>query len=217
MVFSTLQTTTEIPPSVALDAPATPLVDLSWNSDYVNVHVDAVERHLKARSPEKFTDVCHEKVTDEDGFLSSSTMIPHEGTYLDQSRGQRVCVSAFHPDTDSALHDERVIAVREELNLHLSLHLDVTDGMRPPLNLLLTGSDADCLDASFFLLTCCPYLASYTVSFTICLKKTTRADLQSADGHTLVSKTSEVQWPRSGLDHLGARHESVLRGAQCDM
>ena len=59
-------------------------------------------------------------------------------------------VSAVHPDTDSPLHDECVIAVREELNLHLSLQPDVTDGMRPPLNLLLTSPDADCLVAVFF-------------------------------------------------------------------
>ena len=44
---------------------------------------------------------------------------------------------SLHPDTDAPLHDECVIAVREELNLHLSFQLDVTDGMRPPLNLLL--------------------------------------------------------------------------------
>ena len=30
--------------------------------------------------------------------------------------GQRACVSAFHPDTDPPLHDECVIAFREELN-----------------------------------------------------------------------------------------------------
>ena len=33
----------------------TPTAHLGWNSDYVNVHVDAVERHfeMKAGSPEK--------------------------------------------------------------------------------------------------------------------------------------------------------------------
>ena len=42
-------------------------------------------------------DVCDEMVTDEDGFLSRSMMIKaknthaHEGTYLHQSRRQRVC------------------------------------------------------------------------------------------------------------------------------
>ena len=35
-----------------------------------------------------------------------------EGTYLDLSRGQRFCVSAFHPDTDASSHEECVIAVR---------------------------------------------------------------------------------------------------------
>ena len=39
----------------------------------------------------------------------------------------------LHPDTDAPLHKKRVIAVREEPNLHLEFYLqDVTDGMRPP-------------------------------------------------------------------------------------
>ena len=53
-----------------LDAPATPLVNLGWNSNSVNLHVVAVE--MKAWSPEKFMDVCDQKVADVDGVLSSS-------------------------------------------------------------------------------------------------------------------------------------------------
>ena len=45
---------------------------------------------------------------------------PLEGTYLDQSRGQQVCVSAFRPDTLLLVHDERVNTVREEPNLHIT-------------------------------------------------------------------------------------------------
>ena len=55
---------------------------------------------MKARSPVKFMDVCDVKVIDEDGSLASSMMIEakkhhHEGTNLDQSRGQRYRVPAF--------------------------------------------------------------------------------------------------------------------------
>ena len=82
--------------------------------------------------------MCDEKVIDEDGFLSNSMMVKAKNTLmkeLDQLRGQRVCVSAVYPDTDSSLH--------EELNLHFSLQLDITDGVRFPLNLLSTSSVAD--------------------------------------------------------------------------
>ena len=80
---------------------------------------------MKARSPVKMMDVCDEKVTDEVGFSvqqhdDQSIEHPLEGTYLDQSRGQRVCVSASHPDTDALLHDGSVIALREEPSLHLT-------------------------------------------------------------------------------------------------
>ena len=64
-------------------------------------------------------DVCDEKVLTRMVSLSSSMMIqgrehPHEETYFDQTRGQRACGSAFHPDTDAPLHDECVAAVPEE-------------------------------------------------------------------------------------------------------
>merc|ERR1712136_735327 len=42
----------------------------------------------------------------------------------------------LHPDTGAPVHEERVIAVREEPNLHLEFYQrDVTDGMRSPWNL----------------------------------------------------------------------------------
>ena len=45
-------------------------------------------------------------------------------------------VSALHPNTGAALHDERVIAVREEPNLHLEFYQrDVTAGIRSPWKL----------------------------------------------------------------------------------
>ena len=51
-----------------------------------------------------------------------------------------------------------MIAVREELNLHLCLKLDVTDGKRPPLNFLtFLHCLADCfryLSYSTFLIVC---------------------------------------------------------------
>ena len=48
----------------------------------------------------------------------------HDGANYDQLCGQRDDVPAFHPDTGDPLHDESVIAVREELNLHLNLPRD---------------------------------------------------------------------------------------------
>ena len=42
----------------------------------------------------------------------------------------------LHPDTGAPSHDERVVAVREEPNLHLEFYQrDVTDGMRTPWKL----------------------------------------------------------------------------------
>ena len=59
---------------------------------------------MRARSPENFMDVCDVKMTGEDGFPSYGMMFKakhyQEGTYLDQSCGQRNCVSASHPETD---------------------------------------------------------------------------------------------------------------------
>ena len=37
---------------------------------------------MKARSPENFIDMCDEKVTDEDGFLSNSMMIKAKNTLM---------------------------------------------------------------------------------------------------------------------------------------
>ena len=45
---------------------------------------------MKARSPEKFLNVCDEKVTDEDGFLSDSMMIKAKNTFLQNVSGSIV-------------------------------------------------------------------------------------------------------------------------------
>ena len=73
---------------------------------------------------------------------------------LDQSCGQQDCVSAFHRDSGAPLHDELV-----------------TDGMRSPLNLLLAGTDADCLDAYFFSLADCLTFLSHHVSWSFVQKR----------------------------------------------
>ena len=59
-------------------------------------------------------------VSDEEGPLSRSKVIKAKNTSLIQSRGQRVCVSAFHKDVGSPLHEGRVIAV--ERNRSASRH-----------------------------------------------------------------------------------------------
>ena len=80
----------------------------------------AVERHLKYKlgHQRSLLTFAMEKVTDEDDAVprhdDQSKEHPHEGMYLDQ----RVCVSAFHPDTNALLHDKRLIALQEEPNLH---------------------------------------------------------------------------------------------------
>ena len=97
--------------------------------NFVNVHADVRWKALgvKARSPEKLLDVCYEKVTDEDVFSFPqhdyhTKKNPHEGTHLEQQRGQRACASAFDPDTDVPYHEEHVIAVRKESNLRLEFY-----------------------------------------------------------------------------------------------
>ena len=46
----------------------------------------------------------------------------------------------LHPDIGAPLHKERVIAVREEPNLHLEFYLQgVIDGMRSPWKLLVSS------------------------------------------------------------------------------
>ena len=70
--FSTFQTTSEILHTEAVaqqdvsngkpTQEQTPTAHLGWNPENVNVLVDA-----------KFMDVCNEKVTDEDSFLTTST------------------------------------------------------------------------------------------------------------------------------------------------
>ena len=69
--------------------------------------------HMKARSP-----TIHDDQNKE---------YHHERENLDQSCGQRNCVSAFHLDSSVPLHDELVITVREEPDLHFFYQLHVTD------------------------------------------------------------------------------------------
>ena len=110
------------------------LVYLGWNSDYVNVPVDALWKvvNMKARSPEKFMDVSDLNVSDEDGSLSRSMAINANNTIVKERIWiKQDCVSAFYPDTGAPLRDERVITVREEPNLHLEFYQqNGTDGMR---------------------------------------------------------------------------------------
>ena len=66
------------------------------------------------RSPEKFMDVSvwfGRRAPFVPQHDDQSKEHPYDGTSLNQSRGQRGCVSAFHPDIGSPLHDEHVIAV----------------------------------------------------------------------------------------------------------
>ena len=61
-------------------------------------------------------------------------------------RPTRLCLS-FHPDTGAPLLGECVIAVREELNLHLILLRDVTDdGQHVTLHVPLTPETKDSID-----------------------------------------------------------------------
>ena len=80
-------------------------VNLGWNSDDMNVQVDAYGSfNTKARSPENFMDVSV-------WFGRRALFVPqhddqikeqrHEGTSQNQSDGQGVCVSAIHPDIGS--------------------------------------------------------------------------------------------------------------------
>ena len=91
--------------------------------------------NTKAGSPEKFMDVSvrfGQRVPSVPQHDDQSKEHPHEGTYLDQSRGQRVCVSAFHPDIGSPLHDEQVIAVeRNRIRTSVSGSMSLTECGHP--------------------------------------------------------------------------------------
>ena len=56
-----------------------------------------------------------------------------EGVHLDQSCRQRNCVPVVRPDSRATLHDDRVVLVREEPNVHFEFYQwDVADGMESP-------------------------------------------------------------------------------------
>ena len=111
------------------------LVNLGWSSDNVTVHVDALWEALtiEARSPDKFMDVSDVKVSDDDGYFSRSMTINFNNKIVKERIWINRVVSEIvfqplHPDTGAPSHDERVIAVREEPNLHLEFYRrDVTD------------------------------------------------------------------------------------------
>ena len=50
----------------------------------------------------------------------------------------------LHPATGVSVHSERVIAVREELTLHLEYQRDVVDGMRSLQNVLVDAVSKSC-------------------------------------------------------------------------
>ena len=83
-------------------------------------------------------DVSDEEVSDKNGCLSRSMTIKAINTIMtERIRVSRVASEiVFQPmnsDTRAPLHEERVITVREKLNLHLELyHRYVTVGMRIP-------------------------------------------------------------------------------------
>ena len=58
---------------------------------------------------------------------------------MDQSCGERYCVSAKQPDIGAPFHEEHVNAVREEPNLHLEFSVDVAkifqEAVKVPQNL----------------------------------------------------------------------------------
>ena len=75
---------------------------------------------MKVRSPEKFMDVCDEKVTDEDGFLSSSVMIKARNTLMKERIWINRVASEFVFQHFIQTRSVAVSTVREEHNLHLT-------------------------------------------------------------------------------------------------
>ena len=98
---STLQTTSEIPPPVDLDAPVKsehPLINVGWSSVNVNVHVKALWKAacMKARRQRKVMNVCG-LVSDGDGSLSRRMTIKTYNTmmkvriWIDRVASEFVC------------------------------------------------------------------------------------------------------------------------------
>ena len=93
---------------------------------------------MKARLPEKFMHVIDMKVTDQDDSLSRSMTCEATNTVMKERIpinrvASEIVFSAFHPDTGAPLHDESVVAIREETYSHLEFYQrGVTDEMRSP-------------------------------------------------------------------------------------
>ena len=78
--------------------------------------------------------LAHKQVLEEDGYLSRSPTIKANSKIVKE----RIWIAFLpsHPDNGAPLHEERMIAVREEPNLHYWLYQrDVTDEMRSPWKL----------------------------------------------------------------------------------
>ena len=69
-------------------------------------------------------------------FHSSATEDADQGMQFWINRvASLLCFKPLVPDTGAPLHEERVIAVRQELNVHFEFYLrKVTGGMRTQLN-----------------------------------------------------------------------------------
>ena len=81
-------------------------------------------------------DVSDVKMSDEDDFLSRSTTIKPNNTimkerfWINRMASEFVC-HALHPDTSTPLNDERVVAVREDID-HDALWLALLNEVRQP-------------------------------------------------------------------------------------
>ena len=86
-------------------------------------------------------------MSDKDGCLSRSMTIKAIDTIMTERiwincAASEIVFQPVYPDTSDPLHDESVIAVREEPNLHLLLPRDVTDNSKHvTLHVPLTAED----------------------------------------------------------------------------
>ena len=73
--------------------------------------------------------------------LGSGHWCAHDGGLQRVGSGdlpEKLCFHLWHPETSAPLREERVIAVRQEPNVHFQLYQrDVTDGTRSPWSFLL--------------------------------------------------------------------------------
>ena len=82
------------------------------------------------------TSPAYKQVSDEDGYLSRSTTIKANSKIVKERIW--IAFQSSHPDNGAPLHEERVIAVRDEPNLHYELHQrHAIGGVQPPWKLLV--------------------------------------------------------------------------------